>query len=214
MLNSAMTSIILRNIGWARSNRQGCRGILWLLYGSISLFFFSSLSTLPFLVGTLFAHVNFRLQGVTYIDAVHVLAISRAGYVPQLLCCPPNPLVIVELLRRGKAKALIYDGGYEVHLPSLPIPMFHAVDVRHVDVQSIALPSLSGDADKIAFVFHTEGVTKGVPKLVPFTFTRLDALLRRAQAMYAPINGIRQDIFTWRYGLFFLSLEFINACIL
>jgi hypothetical protein len=135
---------------------------------------------------------------MSYTDVLHVFGLSRAGFVPQLLYCSANASVIFDLLRRGNAQALIYDGIYAHHIPSLPISVLEALDPRFQRTPRVSLPGSCRDPREIAFIFHTAGVTLGIPKLVPCNYAHLDLLLRKSEALCIPKHAARQDIYSWR----------------
>lgn len=145
---------------------------------------------------------------MTYTDVLQVLALSKAGYVPQLLCCSVDSLIVLDLIRRGNAQALIYDRIFIPHLPSLPIPCLVALDVRCIQVPNVTLPGSYRDDKDTAFIFHTAGITLGTPKLVPCSYTHLDVLLRKAETMCIPKDGARQDVYSWRCAIGHISSLF------
>ena len=143
---------------------------------------------------------------MTYQDVLHILGVSRAGYVPQLLHFHRSwsKSLIVELLRRANTLALICDVLHaqasrdsSSPLGSLPIPVYASSDLRQAGVHShCRLPKIEdlvADPTAVAFVLHTAGSTMGNPKLVPYTHRTVDSIMRRAQAVAAPTSSRRQD---------------------
>ena len=142
----------------------------------------------------------FRLGGLTYQDAVHIYAVARAGYIPQLFSLRlPNPDVIFELLAKGHAKALIADPAYEPILRGAPFPIHYAREVNSEDVAELVLPSVHVplNDDETVMVFHTSGSTSGSPKLVPCSYKWLDAMIAKAYHVGQPRNSFVQDVTVW-----------------
>ena len=144
---------------------------------------------------------------MTYLDALHVLGVSRAGYIPQLLHFHRNSSknLVVELLRRANTLALICDVSHaqlsrdSSTLGSLPIPVYASSDLRQAGVSShCKLPKIEdlvADPNAVAFMLHTAGTTMGTPKLVPYTHRTVDSIMRRAQVIAAPTSSRRQDTY-------------------
>ena len=145
---------------------------------------------------------------MTYLDALHVLGVSRAGYTPQLLHFRrnSNKNLIVELLRCANALALICDVSHaqlgrdpSSAFGSLPIPVYASSDLRQAGVSShCRLPKIEdlvADPNATAFVLHTAGTTMGTPKPVPYTHRAVDSIMRRAQVIAAPTSSRRQDVY-------------------
>ncbi len=142
----------------------------------------------------------YRLSGMTYLDALHIYAVARAGYIPQLFSLRlTNPDVVFELLVRGEAKALIYDPSYESALGVAPVPVHVATEVSEAQVSDIQLPDLpeSPNGDDIVMIFHTSGSTSGSPKLVRCSHKWLDAMINKAKHTGRPLNPLRQDVTVW-----------------
>jgi acyl-coenzyme A synthetase/AMP-(fatty) acid ligase len=139
------------------------------------------------------------LNGMAYADVIHIYAVSRAGYIPQLFSLRlPNADVICELLARTGAQALICD-------PSLLAPLANCSVLVRTTFDGVGnlsdcapLPSLSQpDAEDRAFIFHTSGSTSGSPKLVPCTYRWLDCAISKGLEINRPMNSSRQDVSTW-----------------
>ena len=143
---------------------------------------------------------------MTYLDVLHVLGVSRAGYILQLLYFHRNSSksLIVELLRRANSHALICDISQaqlsrdSSTFGSLPIPAYASSDLRQAGVPShCRLPKIQdlvADPNAVAFVLHTAGTSTGTPKLVPYTHRTVDSIVRRAQVIAAPTSSRRQDV--------------------
>ena len=147
-----------------------------------------------------------RIDGTTYQDMLHVLGVSRAGYIPQLLHFHRGSAMslIIGLLRHANACALICDASHaqlnrdpSSPFASLPIPVYPNLDLRQAGVPShCRLPKIEdlvADQNAIAFVLHTAGTTLGTPKLVPYTHLAIDSIMRRARVIAAPTSSRCQD---------------------
>ena len=143
-----------------------------------------------------------RTEEMRYQDVLHVLGLSRAGYIPLLLNFhrSSSKSLVIELLRRAKPLALICDASLaQLNRDALPIPIYANSDLRLAGVPSqCRLPrieDLVSDPNAVAFVLHTAGNTMGSPKLVPYTHRTIDSIMRRAQAITTPASSRRQDTY-------------------
>lgn len=138
---------------------------------------------------------------MTYVDAVHIYSIARAGYIPQLFSLRlPNPDVILELLAKSDGKALIYDTTFNAPAAGANVSLHMATDVRGVPVDDdVSLPPTSRevDGDDTLMIFHTSGSTSGRPKLVPCSFSWWDMCLKKSAQCTTPHNPERQDVAVW-----------------
>ena len=141
-----------------------------------------------------------RLAGLTYADVVQIYSISRAGYIPQLFSIRlPNPVVVFELLHRAEAHALIVDPAFLSAVDGCPVPVHQSITVvNSVLLQYPSLPPLApaGD-DETAFIFHTSGSTSGSPKLVPCSYTWLDATVEKSCQANERQRTNGQDVTVW-----------------
>ena len=84
-----------------------------------------------------------RLGGLTYLDIVHIYAVARAGYIPQLFSLKlPNPDIIYEILKKANAKALIFEPTYTPDLSNCHVPIHAATDVRGLDLSGSTVPPM------------------------------------------------------------------------
>lgn len=137
---------------------------------------------------------------MTYVDVLHIYAIVRAGYVPQLFSLRlPNPDVIFELLAKSSGMALIFDESFGDVEPQGGVPTYMASDVRAEAVCDVTLPPIAEgtDGDETLMIFHTSGSTSGRPKLVPCSYEWWDMCLRKGAQCTAPRNPERQDVTVW-----------------
>ncbi|KAI0675355.1 acetyl-CoA synthetase-like protein [Trametes maxima] len=144
--------------------------------------------------------IGIWLSGMTYLDALHIYGIARAGYIPQLFSLKlPNPELIYELLGRADARALVFDPSFRSSVTGCPVPAEVAADIRTEDVEDVALPSLwvPTKGDDIVMIYHTSGSTSGSPKLVPCTAEWVDAAVSKAAHLTSPRSVDRPDVALW-----------------
>ncbi|KAI0652198.1 acetyl-CoA synthetase-like protein [Trametes meyenii] len=150
--------------------------------------------------------VGLWLGGMTYVDAVHIYSVVRAGYIPQFFSLRlPNPDIIFELLEKSNGKALIYDSSYASVFSQNPVPTYVAVDARRLPSAAVSLPPNRGstNGNDTLMIFHTSGSTSGRPKLVPCSYAWWDFTLTKTHAAMKPKasrNG-RQDVTVWMGSL-------------
>ncbi|KAJ6449682.1 hypothetical protein C8R45DRAFT_1224351 [Mycena sanguinolenta] len=115
------------------------------------------------------AVVGVQFPGFSYSDVVHMYALCRAGYVPDMLIISvTNPELMVEMLRENDAKALLHASNLE--LPGdcgifslTPVADFEALE------SNTDLPSTPEyNATDMAFINRTSGSTTK-PKAVVCT---------------------------------------------
>ncbi|KAI0652204.1 acetyl-CoA synthetase-like protein [Trametes meyenii] len=156
--------------------------------------------------------VGVWLGGMTYLDALHIYGIARAGYIPQLFSLRlPNPEVIYELLQRAGAQALVFEPAFGSIVTDCPIPAEIAVDVRDIDVEDAPLPALwvPSRGDEIVMIFHTSGSTSGSPKLVPCTAGWVNATVSKSGHVTRPRNPNRQDVTVWMGSMCHIGQTFM-----
>lgn len=148
---------------------------------------------------------QYRVPGMAYRDVLNIYGLSRAGYVPQLFSIRlPNPEVVLELLTKADAKALIYDSQFQSMISSFPLPVHLAIEKQDMTPFKYDLPPIpsTSNQDKLVFIFHTSGSTSGSPKLVPCKSRWLDAMIAKAKVTSAPRDPHRQDVSVWMYALY------------
>ncbi|KAI0361257.1 acetyl-CoA synthetase-like protein [Trametes cingulata] len=156
--------------------------------------------------------VGMWLNGMTYLDALHIYGVARAGYIPQLFSLRmPNPDVVYELLQRADARALVFDSTFASIVTDSPVPAEIALDVRSVDVHDTPLPALWTPArgDEIVMIYHTSGSTSGSPKLVPCTADWVHATVSKAAHVTRPHNPNRQDVTVWMGSMCHIGQTFM-----
>ncbi|OCH95760.1 acetyl-CoA synthetase-like protein [Obba rivulosa] len=159
--------------------------------------------------------VGVWIGGMTYVDVLHIYAIVRAGYIPQLFSLRlPSPDVIFELLAKSDGKALIYDISYEGLVSSSPVPTHAAIDARACAVSDIPLPPLQPlvDGSDTVMIFHTSGSTSGSPKLIPSTYAWWDHAITKGWQVMKPKkhrNNERQDVTVWMGSMCHIGQTFM-----
>ncbi|KAJ7068744.1 hypothetical protein C8F01DRAFT_1119163 [Mycena amicta] len=156
--------------------------------------------------------IGLWIGGYDYKDVVNLYGISRAGFVPQLFSLRlPSADVILELLAKTGAKALIYEDLFESALRTWPLPIYPeatlelAVGGSHLDLPPLPVVE---EHDIYAY-FHTSGSTSGSPKLVPCSYKWLRSTLRKASQICTPKQIGRLDVVVW--GVLMGHLQH-NAC--
>lgn len=103
----------------------------------------------------------------------------------------------MELLQKANAKALIRDSYFEATSRS-SVPTYVAVDARCTPPVGDDLPPLPViDGKGLACIFHTSGTTSGSPKLVPYSYLALNAVLQKASLVFPQIDPERQNTSNW-----------------
>ncbi|KIJ68334.1 hypothetical protein HYDPIDRAFT_81995 [Hydnomerulius pinastri MD-312] len=156
--------------------------------------------------------VGLWLAGMTYQDVLHIYGISRAGYIPQLFSIRlPNPDVVLELLRRANARALIFASEFVGMTSSFPISVHLAVGKDSMSTSNEVLPPLSTpkNGDQTVFIFHTSGSTSGSPKLVPCSQRWLNTIVAKAEFTCTPRDPRRQDVTTWMGSMCHIAQSFM-----
>ncbi|KAF9061230.1 hypothetical protein BDP27DRAFT_1406784 [Rhodocollybia butyracea] len=138
------------------------------------------------------------LRGYKYIDVVHVYAISRAGYIPQLINIFPNADygVIQGPLEQANTRAFIYEPVYNDTVHDIPqIPCFTSVTVVHPNDYPLPdLPHVTGS--DIAIIYQTSGTTSGKSNIVPCNYAWLDGCVRKMTRACSDSGKV--DIVSWR----------------
>lgn len=138
---------------------------------------------------------------MTYQDLLHIYAVSRANYIPQLFSLRlPNPDVVYELLRKAQTVYLIYDGSFEAIVGDCPVPRHTARAISEDEVEGETLAPLSEivlSPDDIVSIFHTSGSTSGSPKLVPASLRWINSVVEKSEKVTKPRNPARQDVTVW-----------------
>jgi acyl-CoA synthetase (AMP-forming)/AMP-acid ligase II len=118
--------------------------------------------------------MSYRITGEKYTDLVHLYALARIGYIPQMLNKAMATLndAVPSVLSLTNGKAILYDPFYSSAVASLSYPSIPLLS----DLSSLPplgdrklpdLPIVADDA--VGVIFHTSGTTGGRPKPVPET---------------------------------------------
>ncbi|KAG6919695.1 hypothetical protein DXG01_002641 [Tephrocybe rancida] len=121
--------------------------------------------------------VGLWITGSLYADLVHLYAIIRAGFVPQVFhlgMLTQGSSMIDDLLRLSSGKVLVYDPYFTKHLQGISVPTCVIPElsttrmpgtIPHWPLDDLPLV----DDEDVAMIFHTSGTTSGRPKPVPQT---------------------------------------------
>ena len=136
-----------------------------------------------------------RIGGYSYSDVVHIYAISRAGYIPQLISLRlPNPEVIYELLQKADARALVYDAAFEDILDACPVPRYPESCPDFEETLETLPETPAPQPDETVFIFHTSGSTSGIPKVIPCSYAWLNTVIRKSYDISRPRAAGRLDV--------------------
>ncbi|KAJ3492284.1 hypothetical protein NLG97_g5438 [Lecanicillium saksenae] len=142
--------------------------------------------------------VGIWLKGTSFADLLTIWAISRAGFIPQLISIRmPNPDVVYGLLNRAGAVALIAEESFGPILANSSIPVLFSTKISSDMVDNLAeLPSISTEIDpnQVMTIVHTSGSTSGSPKLVPLTAQWIDCQMSKISHFTKPRLSHRQQI--------------------
>lgn len=118
--------------------------------------------------------MSYRITGEKYTDLVHLYALARIGYIPQMLNKAMATLndAVPSVLSLTNGKAILYDPFYSSAVASLSYPSISLVSDLSLlpplgDRKLPDLPIVPDDA--VGVIFHTSGTTGGRPKPVPET---------------------------------------------
>ncbi|KAJ6604261.1 acetyl-CoA synthetase-like protein [Mycena vulgaris] len=134
-----------------------------------SMFWAQTLSTIGVNSGDV---VGLWITGESYSDLVHLYALSRAGFVPQIFSQKFSVQglgVIRDLLSACDGKALVHDPSFEsavqeLGLPAFVTPALDALVIPEAEMIPLLPPVEPTDT---AMIFHTSGTTSGKPKPIP-----------------------------------------------
>ncbi|GJJ08775.1 hypothetical protein Clacol_002994 [Clathrus columnatus] len=156
------------------------------------------------------------LPGFSYVDAVTIYAISRAGYVPQMFGFElPNTQVVLTLLASSSGRAIIHHPAKATLLAQSGtlLPCLPSVDYNNIpddsQLSDIQLPPLlSADDEDYAFIYHSSGSVSGMPKVVPVTNKWLSTIQYKSTPAFSigyedyKAKNMGQDIYGWTLRVF------------
>ncbi|KAF9477030.1 acetyl-CoA synthetase-like protein [Pholiota conissans] len=118
--------------------------------------------------------IGLWITGEKYTDLIHLYALARIGYVPQMLNKAMATLhdAVPSVLSMTQGKAILYDPFFSSAIASLPYKCIALVNDLNLlpllgDRKLPAIPDVPDDA--LGVIFHTSGTTGGRPKPVPET---------------------------------------------
>lgn len=138
-----------------------------------------------------FSDSNPRVKGVSYLDAVQIWGIARAGYIPQLISLRLTHLdVVYDVLKLAGAKAVVFDPTFlqtlEADMVALPV-----VDTRSMSLENLPLPQpwVPSEQSDIVMIYHSSGTTSGRPKIVPLTARWVDHAIESVEPIFRGLEG-------------------------
>ncbi|KAJ7887494.1 hypothetical protein B0H14DRAFT_3430546 [Mycena olivaceomarginata] len=168
--------------------------------------------------------IGLWIGGYSYNDVLNLYGVSRAGFIPQLFSLRlPNADVILELLTKTGARALIYEDLFESALRTWPLHIYRATTIELLAGRSsIDLPPVPAVQNhEIAFYFHTSGSTSGSPKLVPCSYRWLESTIHKSYQLCTPREQGHFDVANWGGSMCHIFQNFLligllqhNACII
>ncbi|KAJ7228203.1 hypothetical protein GGX14DRAFT_346188 [Mycena pura] len=164
--------------------------------------------------------IGLWISGYSYEDVLNIYGISRANFIPQLFSLRLSSAeVILELLAKTDAKALVYEDLFESALRTWPLPIYRSAVVAAPRSSLDLLPLPAVQSHDLAFYFHTSGSTSGSPKLVPCSYRWLEMTIRKSSLICAPKEKDRLDVVVWSGSMCHIFQNFLlighlqhNAC--
>ncbi|KAL0566740.1 hypothetical protein V5O48_015266, partial [Marasmius crinis-equi] len=132
---------------------------------------------------------TYSVPGTTYLDLLHVYAILKAGFILHCFSVLPGSADAMRIMIiEAGAKAFVCDEDYlnkafASVLDFGDITVFKACKIRSPEVgdtntATIAITPPAPEPEAIYFILHSSGSTEGLPKLIPWTYRQIDALIR------------------------------------
>ncbi|KAJ7595197.1 hypothetical protein C8J56DRAFT_774849 [Mycena floridula] len=128
------------------------------------------------------------LSGTKYTDLVHNLAISAAGYIPQMFSVYwSHSQLVFNMLSTSGAKALVWDSTVVDDIGNCPRP---TIDIASIDIEGretrgkrLYNGNISFEAvkDDVVLMLHTSGSTSGLPKIIPWTNRWISSIFLKYQ---------------------------------
>ncbi|KAJ6556429.1 acetyl-CoA synthetase-like protein [Mycena capillaripes] len=137
--------------------------------------------------------IGVLLDGFQYLHLVYTIALSRASYVPQMLTDMfTDPGIILELMEKAGAKAVVYDPCLESLTVFPSFPKICLIDIDNMNWDSVLplVEQLPSGSD-VCFNYLTSGSTSGSPKLVPLTQEFVSTFYKAQFAIW--LQGKRYD---------------------
>ncbi|KAF7345703.1 Acetyl-CoA synthetase-like protein [Mycena venus] len=139
------------------------------------------------------------LYGLSYSDIVHMYALCKAGYIPDMITTSlTNAEVVLEMLRESNAKAFLHAPGLGLPKTS-EIPTFTPVpvsDFQNLQGEFDFSPAPTYNAEDLAFIQHTSGSTTR-PKTVLCTNKWFQSVYNSWTSVWNPVDEDEpQDVFS------------------
>ncbi|KAJ7636631.1 hypothetical protein FB45DRAFT_989159 [Roridomyces roridus] len=164
------------------------------------------------------------IDGRPYHHFLYSIALSRLGYVPEMI--PPRLLdksIISELMQNAEAKAIVYDSSLVSSIADYTLPAIAIMPMNDIAYDSSSLPRIEDlpcDAD-VCFIYLTSGSTSaGSPKLVPVTQKFVAAAYKAEVDIFQRNKFDTQDVFLSRGSInsitvlmLYLSCLTMGSCI-
>ncbi|KAJ7037809.1 acetyl-CoA synthetase-like protein [Mycena alexandri] len=141
--------------------------------------------------------VGLWLTGHVYTDLVHMYAICRVGFIPQLFSLSYSGAdVVQDLLTTCNAKVLLFDPSFsDAVTTAITVPCIRVPTLTSIPASPLPPPALpSVEETDVAMIFHTSGTTSGKPKPIPETHRYLTGQQMQWQGVWQG-KFETQDIF-------------------
>ncbi|KAF9263037.1 acetyl-CoA synthetase-like protein [Marasmius fiardii PR-910] len=167
--------------------------------------------------------VSTCLKGDKYTDFLYIFGLLRAGFIVHCICFGSfsgSADVLPGIFKKVDTKAFIFEQGWfdptflQAQESTRHIKFHSSRNVReppglyedgtygYEDQELPPIPTLDDiDPEQITMIYHTSGTTSGTPKVVPYSYRRLGALILKAKFLVVPSspdgNGICQETWSW-----------------
>ncbi|KAF9263033.1 acetyl-CoA synthetase-like protein [Marasmius fiardii PR-910] len=165
--------------------------------------------------------VSLCFKHYKYTDLLHIFGLLRAGFVVHCVRSVPGSAdVLASLLQQVDSKAFIFDQGWfdptslQEKESTRHIKVYPSVHVReppglredgtygYEDHEIPPIPTLEDiDPEQTIMIYHTSGTTSGAPKIVPYNYRRLGALIHKAKFFVIPSypnsSGDHRETWSW-----------------
>jgi acyl-coenzyme A synthetase/AMP-(fatty) acid ligase len=122
-----------------------------------------------------------RVTGRKYEDIVHIMGLCAAGFVPQLFSPIFPDQIVLSLLAKSGAKALVVDNQFAASADSSGVASFPPLSYEELSAPKATgftlseLPAVR--LDDLSVIVHSSGSTSGMPKLIPQSHAWIRAIM-------------------------------------